>query len=117
MNRVTVNRGDTVDNLGDPGRTVLNWLMSPVVLKCLKQPGLTGSNREGYQIPWKTGTTPGATVPPLGRHRSDTGAIREHPCLHRDKPCAMKTPGMPDFSTMWHVPTAIPQISLRLGAV
>ena len=46
------NRGGTVDNLGDPGWTVLNRLMSPVVLKCLKQPGLTGSNREGCQIPW-----------------------------------------------------------------
>ena len=45
------NRGGTVDNLGDPGGTVLNRLMSPVVLKCLKQPGLTGSNREGCQIP------------------------------------------------------------------
>ena len=46
------NRGGTVDNLGDPGWTVLNRLMSPVVLKCFKQPGLTGSNREGCQIPW-----------------------------------------------------------------
>ena len=46
------NRGGTVDNLGDPGGTVLNRLMSSVVLKCLKQPALTGSNREGCQIPW-----------------------------------------------------------------
>ena len=56
-------------------------------------------------------------MPPPGRRRGDTGAFPEHPCLHRDKPCAMKTPGMPDFSTMWYVPTAKPQISLRLGAV
>ena len=46
------NRCAIVDNLGDPGWTVLNRLMSPVVLKCLKQPGLTGSNREDCQIPW-----------------------------------------------------------------
>ena len=56
--------------------------------------GLTGSNREDCQIPWKTGTTPGATVSPPGRRRGDTGAIRDHPCLHHDKPCAMKTPGI-----------------------
>ena len=37
-------RGGTVDNLGDPGCFVLNRLMSPVVLKCLKQPGLRLSN-------------------------------------------------------------------------
>ena len=24
---------------------------------------------------------------PPGRRRGDTGVIREHPCLHRDKPC------------------------------
>ena len=54
---------------------------------------------------------------PPGQRRGDTGAFREHPCLHRDKPCAMKTPAMPDFSTMWYVPTAKTQISLRLGAV
>ena len=24
---------------------------------------------------------------PPGRRRDDTGGIREHPCLHRDKPC------------------------------
>ena len=104
------NRGGTVDNLGDPGWTVLNQLMSPVVLKCLKQPGLTGSNREGCQIPWLTGSPP-------GQRRGDTGAFREHPCLHREKPCAMKTPGMPDFSTMWYVSTAKLQISLHLRAV
>ena len=84
---------------------------------CLKMFKTTGSNREGCQIPWKTGTTPGATMSQLGWGRGDTGAIREHPCLHRDKPCALKTPGMPAFSTMWYVPTAIPQISLRLGVV
>ena len=28
---------------------------------------------------------------PPERRRGDTGAFREHPCLHRDKPCAMKT--------------------------
>ena len=27
--------------------------------------------------------------------RGDTGAFWEHPCLHCDKPCTMKTPGMP----------------------
>ena len=62
----------------------------PGCFKCLKQPGVTGK-------PWKSGTTPGATVSPTGRRRGDTGAIREHPCLHRDKPCAMKTAGMPEF--------------------
>ena len=71
--------------------------MSPIVLKCLKQPELTGSTREGCQIPWLIGTTPGATVSPPGRRRGDIGAFREHPCLHRDKPCTMKTPGMHDF--------------------
>ena len=76
----------------------------PGCFKCLKHPGHTRSNREGCQIHRKTGTTPGATVSPPGRRRGDTGAIREHPCLHRDKPCAMKTPGMPDFSTMGYVP-------------
>ena len=111
------NRGGTVDNFGDPGLTVLNRLMSPVVVKCLKQPELTGSNREGCQIPWLTGTTPGASVSPPGRRPRDTGVFRKNPCLHRDKPCAMKTPGMPDFSTMWYVPTTKPHISLRLGAV
>ena len=89
----------------------------PGCCKMLKQPELTGSNREGCQIPWYIGTTPGATVSPPGPRSRDTGAFRKNPCLHRDKPCAMKTPGMPDFSTMRYVPTTKPQISLRLGAV
>ena len=93
------NRGGTVDNLGDPGGTVLNRLMSPVVLKCL-------NNRD----------SPGVTEKAV-KYRGKLGRRRKHPCLHRDKPCAMKTPGMPDFSTMWYVPTTKPQISLRLGAV
>ena len=46
-----------------------------------------------------------------------TGAFREDLCLHRHKPCALKTAGMPDILTMWYVPTARPQISLRLGVV
>ena len=77
---------------------------------CFKMFKTTGTHREGCQIPWLTGSPP-------GQRRGDTGAFGEHPCLHRDKPCAMKTPGMPDFSTMWYVSTAKPQISLHLGAV
>ena len=54
---------------------------------------------------------------PPGRRRGDTGTFREHPCLHRYKPCAMKTPGMPVFLTMLYVPTAMPKISLRQGSL
>ena len=57
------NRGGTVDNLGDPGWTVLNRLMSPVVLKCLKQPGVTGK---------------------AVKYRGKPGRRREQPCVHRD---------------------------------
>ena len=41
-------------------------------------------NQESCQIPWYTGTTPGATVSPPGRRQGDTGTFREHLCLHRD---------------------------------
>ena len=88
------NPDGTVDNLGDPGWTVLNRLMSLVVLKCLKQPGVTGK---------------------YVKYRGKLGRRREQPCLHRDSfgmilvhsgnilvftviNCApWRSPGMPDF--------------------
>ena len=92
---------------------MLNRLMSPVVLKCLKQPGVTGKTVK-YRV---NRDDAGSNRVSTGTASGDTDAFREHPGLHRDKPCAMKTPGIPDFSTLWFVPTAKPQISLRLGTV
>ena len=63
-----------MDNLGELGSTMLNRLMSLVVLKCLKclkQPGVTGK---------------------AVKYRGKPGRRRQRPCLHRDKMCAMKTP-------------------------
>ena len=34
---------------------------------------------------------------PSGRRRGNTGAFRDHPCLDRDEPYAMETPGMSQF--------------------
>ena len=36
---------------GKPWRTGMNQLMSPIVLKCVIQPGLTGSHQIGCQEP------------------------------------------------------------------
>ena len=61
------NRGGTVDNLG-PKMNRFEPVPVTVVLKCLKQSGVTGSK---------------------------PGRRRERPCFHLDKPSTMKMPGMP----------------------
>ena len=40
------NRGGTVDNLGDPGRTMLNRVKPAHVLGCFKMFKTTGTHRE-----------------------------------------------------------------------
>ena len=70
--RTGTNRSGTVDNRGKPGRIGVNRLALPVVLKCLIEPGRTGTSAKNRDKP--------------GRHRGKPYLHRGEPGRHRDKP-------------------------------
>ena len=73
------NRGRTVAHRGQPGQTGVNRLALPVVLKCLIEPGRTGTSVKNR------GDT--------GANRISTGANRGDTVINRAKPGRLFYPG------------------------